>query len=1185
MAGMCFVAMLVSINYFKTGGVSHILHFAVPYILGVTVFLGLVYNSRGDVHLYDAVTNQTTVIGDVPDVITLPMTMINSIERYVVDIIDTTMAPGHPDRYGVSAGGIYSAMIYQSLAHTYALYGDNNRPDSYLSYSLQRYIEDCMFFANQAGNLSIDDVKQKSVDFNVQLEASVHNSIYTIVQKDADGWRDESNSLTCYEAWYGGAAAAGTWDGLRTYLIDSAKFNGMLEQVCSSIGYDVSDAQEKLACQNMMGSLTDFTHGGALSMSWFEFIRQIFIAHKINEALTTYAPGTTTAWLSNLENMSSTTGIAVVANQWMPVIKGVVTGVAFFLTPFIIMFFTTHIFPRALLTVMMFFIWITLWTIMDVGMHGFAMDYAYNVYQMIRANNSLAYDQIMMMPDAAVKGMAVSGIVRSSSMMLATVFTGLLFKGYATTALAALSGNLAGHIRNTGSSSGSTTMMPEKAAGKMAAVEVSVPTIANAAKYNFSQRTTAGTYSRARGVESGLQTSEHFNGAFNAAMKSGHATATKTSGDVAYAGAVGGPSGLAGKREMDGLGDKAYTDRGYDDRHDLARIGAQSKYHSQREHPAEVLARAYSGLFPDKDSAHKAYARMKASRDFGWYGQAHTMAMAEMARKLGFTADEGPNKISDLSNKSKSFLNNLKSGDAQAISNDFEQRKAFEDLTGESIHDASHESMQRAGSMLQQQSLNTTINASDTMGTMFPARYAAEKHKMDYMQKHHGVSDLQSMLAFNNSVEALKNTTNAEAYQQGMRQIANDHFGGNIGKASAAISDSKVFDTMGFVGKSLDLGSSPGDLKYTMGQVQANIETGTQQAFNIVGDEGLQQVSRFKNLDSAAKSEQAQHIAATFLKKAPSDVTGEDILQVQKGHHGNNWVTTNESGSQSFVMSPEGNVLFSISKQVSNSSGVGALASQIESSDPKSAQKLRELLNNSNQNLSYEVTITQDAQGNLASFTVSQDRVATSNVVMQSSEMSTVKSGSEHIHSEVNKVTISGGTVIDQSTAFQMALKGDEGLVKQVTNPYLGEGAQDAEIAALSNALGSGASQFMSRQGVSADYARGEVGGGFGVGSSGGLVFGRVGASGATGGERRDIKSTNLMTQQYDDLIRDTLHTAREQNLTQEQTRDLLNSNIENYTNALYREVQNNKPDKFGASSVYKNGSDEETIDYADVPH
>ncbi len=163
---------------------------------------------------------------------------------------------------------------------------------------------------------------------------------------------------------------------------------------------------------------------------------------------------------------------------------------------------------------------------------------------------------------------------------------------------------------------------------------------------------------------------------------------------------------------------------------------------------------------------------------------------------------------------------------------------------------------------------------------------------------------------------------------------------------------------------------------------------------------------------------------------------------------------------------------------------------------------------------------------------------------------------------DVNKLIISGGTEIDQGTAFQMALSGDSKLVGQVTNPYMGDKSKNAEIAALSSALGKSASQFMQRQGVSADFTRGDAH--LSLGGGGGIAFG---ASGRIGGERVDRKGTDLMTQQYGTLIRDALGEAKEKGLDMTDTRNLLSSRIENYTNAFYTEVQRHKPEDFGASA------------------
>jgi hypothetical protein len=166
---------------------------------------------------------------------------------------------------------------------------------------------------------------------------------------------------------------------------------------------------------------------------------------------------------------------------------------------------------------------------------------------------------------------------------------------------------------------------------------------------------------------------------------------------------------------------------------------------------------------------------------------------------------------------------------------------------------------------------------------------------------------------------------------------------------------------------------------------------------------------------------------------------------------------------------------------------------------------------------------------------------------------------------DVNKLIISGGTEIDRGTAFQMALNGDSKLVGQVTNPYLSGGAKDSEVAVLSRSLGLAASDYISRQGVSVDYSRGNVGISGGIGGNALFFKGGVEASGSTGGERRDQKATDLMIQGYDSLIRNSLNEASKKGLSTNETRELLRQNISDYSNAIYSEVRKNSPDKFGS--------------------
>jgi hypothetical protein len=161
---------------------------------------------------------------------------------------------------------------------------------------------------------------------------------------------------------------------------------------------------------------------------------------------------------------------------------------------------------------------------------------------------------------------------------------------------------------------------------------------------------------------------------------------------------------------------------------------------------------------------------------------------------------------------------------------------------------------------------------------------------------------------------------------------------------------------------------------------------------------------------------------------------------------------------------------------------------------------------------------------------------------------------------------IDRGTKIGHDTAFQMAIKGDQALVRPVTNQFLSDKQHEAEILALSGTLGKAWGTFMQRQGVSADYAKGEAH--LSVGAGGGLVFkAEAGAKGSVGGERWDKKTTDLMTQQADSLIRSTLTEAKQKGLDSNATRALLSSKIEDYSNVFYKEVQSHSPEKFGASS------------------
>jgi hypothetical protein len=173
--------------------------------------------------------------------------------------------------------------------------------------------------------------------------------------------------------------------------------------------------------------------------------------------------------------------------------------------------------------------------------------------------------------------------------------------------------------------------------------------------------------------------------------------------------------------------------------------------------------------------------------------------------------------------------------------------------------------------------------------------------------------------------------------------------------------------------------------------------------------------------------------------------------------------------------------------------------------------------------------------------------------------------GRSEILEDTEKTVIGEGTVFDD-TAFQMALKEDSALVRQVTNPYLSERQRDAEIVAIVAPLAKAAGQFATRSGASLDYTQGNAQ--LSVGAGGGLIFkANLGASGEVGGRRQDEKNTNLIAQQYEAIIRNDIAKAKEKGLTWQESEKLLSRDLSGYTRAFQKEVEANSPDKFGAST------------------
>ncbi|MBI4594792.1 MAG: hypothetical protein HY730_00255 [Candidatus Tectomicrobia bacterium] len=148
---------------------------------------------------------------------------------------------------------------------------------------------------------------------------------------------------------------------------------------------------------------------------------------------------------------------------------------------------------------------------------------------------------------------------------------------------------------------------------------------------------------------------------------------------------------------------------------------------------------------------------------------------------------------------------------------------------------------------------------------------------------------------------------------------------------------------------------------------------------------------------------------------------------------------------------------------------------------------------------------------------------------------------------------ISDGTTIDEKRAFQMALKGNQVMLRPLTNQFLNDQEREAEFAALSTTLARGTADFMTERGVSADI--------FGVSGHASLGFrllgSGVGGKTEAGWRITDERNFNIMTQHYDATIRRSYKEAKDKGLNTQEIRQHVSETLRDYTNKIYKDIQN----------------------------
>jgi hypothetical protein len=462
-AVVCGIAGGATVAFVKlvAGMHSNILGWAPIAALGMAIYVGL-FVPKGNLTIYDPVFNKFQTVANVPNGVVIIAGTMNAIERGLVDIVSNSASP---DAFQTQAGGKGFLGLF-NLVTTPITAVDTN-----LDSSMIRYIDDCAGFAlnNSSSGLTVNELRKNTTSFSTSLAKAANPANFTVFYNAAN---PNGQTMTCRDAWIA-----------ITTAMTPAALQGNTNAQCSTLGFDVTSAAERIQCQTMLYNSQNVSALGAASLD--AFVQQSYIAQKLDYV---FRSGDGTA-ATNYQFMMNASGSMKAANDWLPILRAVLTAIAVALIPFLCIFLPTPICGRVLGMMFGLFVWLTTWGVTDAIMHQFAMNHAYKLMELIR-QNKLGMDALLFFPTQAAKTLSMFGTMRMGGLVLATALSGMLVK-FGGHAMAMLAGNITGQIQGAGVKGESQTADPTGRAQSITSNTSAMPTQAWANGHSWNARTSA----------------------------------------------------------------------------------------------------------------------------------------------------------------------------------------------------------------------------------------------------------------------------------------------------------------------------------------------------------------------------------------------------------------------------------------------------------------------------------------------------------------------------------------------------------------------------------------------------------------------------------------------------------------------------------------------------------------------
>lgn len=499
-AVVCGIAGGATVAFVKlvAGMQSNILGWAPIAALGMAIYVGL-FVPKGNLTIYDPVFNKFQTVANVPNGVVIIAGTMNAIERGLVDIVSNS---ANPDAFQTQAGGKGYLGLF-NLVTTPITATDTN-----LDASMTRYIDDCVGFAlnNSSSGLTVNELRKNTTSFSTSLAKAANPANFTVYYNAAN---PNGQTMSCQAAWTAITAA-----------MTPAALQGNTNAQCSTLGFNVTNAAERIQCQTILYNSQNVSALGAASLD--AFVQQSYIAQKLDYV---FRSGDGTA-ATNYQFMMNASGSMKAANDWLPILRAVLTAIAVALIPFLCIFLPTPICGRVMGMMFGLFVWLTTWGVTDAIMHQFAMNHAYKLMELVR-QNQLGMDAFLFFPTQAAKTLSMFGTMRMGGLVLATALSGMLVK-FGGHAMAMLAGNITGQIQGAGVKGESQTADPTGRAQSIVSNTSAMPTQAWANGHSWNARTGEAWAKMDSGTTSFEQMSAAFGGAGGVSRMMANANTAKT---------------------------------------------------------------------------------------------------------------------------------------------------------------------------------------------------------------------------------------------------------------------------------------------------------------------------------------------------------------------------------------------------------------------------------------------------------------------------------------------------------------------------------------------------------------------------------------------------------------------------------------------------------------------------------